>query len=174
MAQAGLQLRSVMDQRPTILITTNKPHNRMHHRITNRVDIMAQTKAISGVSKLALSFGNQKMPIEAGIQSIPLQQDLHPRKMVTESSDKAFATFMRCYVVFGYLGYYDNEWKMGLFEGVQDSHGTEDVAMGTNRGRCRFYKIEAICGEGDHVDVLYQLPRIIRVTIFISPLRELV
>lgn len=46
--------------------------------------------------------------------------------------------------------------------------------MGTNRGRCRFYKIEAICGESDHVDVLYQLPRIIRVTIFISSLRDLV
>ena len=73
-----------MDQRLTILITTNKLHNKMRRQVINRVDIMAQTQATSGVRKLALSFDNQKMPIEAGIRCTRHQQDLRPRKVMTE------------------------------------------------------------------------------------------
>jgi hypothetical protein len=74
---------------------------------------MAQTKATLGASKLALSFDNQKMPIEAGIRCTRHQQDLHPRKMVTELSDRGFTGFMRGYIVFEYLCYYDDEWDKG-------------------------------------------------------------
>lgn len=86
--QAGQQLHSAMDQQPTIQTTNNKRHQTMSPQITNREGITEQIRATLGVSRRALSLGNQKMPTVAGIQSIRLQQDLPQRKTVMESSDK--------------------------------------------------------------------------------------
>jgi hypothetical protein len=135
-----------MDERPTILITTNKLHNKIRCQVINRVDIMAQTKATSGVRRLALSSDNQKMPIEAGIRCTRHQQDLHPRKVVTELSDKGFTGFMRCYIVFEYLCYYDDEWDKGpLLGGPKLPTYLRRRSESKIEVDTRLYEVEVIC-----------------------------